>query len=56
MPEILSGVLETDMEGGEERENINEEEGNTEDGFDTENKEGDSFILIVSKTVKQLEQ
>ena len=33
------------MEGVEERENIIEEEGHNEDKFDTENKEGDSFIL-----------
>ena len=47
--------METDMEGVEERENINEEEGHTEYEFDTENKEGDSFLLIVSETVKQLD-
>ena len=55
MPEILSGVLENDMEGVEERENRYEEEGHNEDEFDTENKDGDSFFLIISKTVKQLD-
>ena len=43
------------MEGVEERENINKEEGDNEDEFDTEKKEGDLFLLIVSKTIKQLD-
>ena len=43
------------MEGVEERENRYKEEGHNEDEFDTENKDGDSFFLIISKTVKQRE-
>ena len=34
------------MEGVEERENINEEEGHNEDQFDTENKDGDSCRIV----------